>query len=119
MVRRSLLALVLILMVGPAFGQMTNAEAIATLTGRIIGAAKACGVDGRRLSNTGARVFALVNARAGSERERGAATALFSVAYEVGIKQVASGKIRCQDARHVFEDTEARFAPVVTPPALS
>ena len=91
-------------------GQMTNAEPIATLSCRILAAAKACGVDGARLAATGERMFQVVNARAASERERGSATALCASAHNVGVDQVASGKVSCRDARAAFEEIERKFA---------
>jgi hypothetical protein len=90
--------------------QMTNAETIATNGCRIFGAAKACGVDGARIAATGERMFRVVNARAASERERGSATSLCAAANNVGVEQVASGKVSCRDARAAFEEIERQLA---------
>ena len=94
----------------PAFADLSNAETIAAGSGRIIGAAKACDVDGSRLRALGEKVFAVLNVRAKSERDQGSATGIFASTYNTGIDQVASGKIKCAAARSAFKDLELKFS---------
>lgn len=104
------LSILLAINAAPAFAQMTNAETIATLGGRILGTAKACGFDGSRVARTGERVLKVVNIRSKSDRERGSATALFASAYNSGVDEVGSGRTTCRQARTAFEDIENKFS---------
>ena len=92
----------------PAFAQLTNAETIAGLSGRIIGAAKACGVDGNRLAKTAEKVFAVVKVRARSDKEEGAAVMLFVDAINAGGSEVTSGRSSCREARSAFSEMERK-----------
>lgn len=88
--------------------QLSNAESIAALGGRILGAAKACGVSGSDTAAVGEKILKTASARAGSEKERGAVLLLFTDTYNVGAAQVSSGAVKCSDARSAFRDLQRR-----------
>ena len=77
----------------------TAAQSIAGAGGRIIGAAKACGIDPVELVTATKHVFAAATQRAISDFDRGTLHIIFSDGYNVGIDDITSGRSNCEDAR--------------------
>src|SRR4051812_16795913 len=113
--KRATLLLVMLCTATPAHSQLTNAETIAALGGRVIGGAKACGVDGARLRTTTAKIFDTVNARAKTEKEAGRATWLFTQTLDQSMS--TTKRAECRDAERAFEEIEKRFANCTRPAA--
>jgi hypothetical protein len=86
-----------------AFCELSNVDTLAVHSGRILGAAKACGIDGQRLKGTAELAFLTINARAASKREQEQATSIFAVAMDEGTKQVRSGQAKCAEVRSAYE----------------
>jgi len=87
----------------------SNINTIAGLSGKIVGAARACGIDGNRLATTTERVFRVINQRARSKSEAGDATLLFAKMINVGVDEIASRRTSCEQARKAFADIEQQF----------
>jgi len=95
---------------GPATpASYTNVESIAGHGGRIIGAARACGVDGDRLERTTKKLFAAINARARSKKEAGEATMLFVRTMQWGADEIRRDSSLCAQTRRALADVEAQF----------
>lgn len=92
----------------------TNVQTIAGFGGRIVGAARACNVDGARLRTTTEKLFAVINARSESESEIAQATGLFASTLNRGATEVANG-VPCSDAIRAYESIERRFAACKPP----
>lgn len=88
---------------------LSNAETIAALAGRIIGAAKACGVDAGRLTRAAETIFKVVEARAVDEDDNGRAIVLFPTTFNAGVGEVSSGRTTCGQARDAFDQLERQF----------
>lgn len=88
----------------------TEAYIIAEVGGHAIGAAKACGVEGKRLWQIGERVSASVHRAATSRDESSAATDQFISAYQAGFDEARSGRIDCADARTALRALEDKLA---------
>jgi hypothetical protein len=108
--RIAIVVLVVFMFPQQAFAQLSNAQTIAGLGGRILGAGKACGVDGNRLARSGEKVLTVSKARANSDRDRSAAVSLFMDAYNAGISEVSAGRTSCSTARSAVADLESKLS---------
>jgi hypothetical protein len=78
-----------------AFAQTTHAELFAQRGGRIVGAAKVCGIEEARLLRIGDRISGIVTATVSSREEQSQATDLFISGYEVGFNEAETKKTAC------------------------
>lgn len=86
----------------------------ATLGGRIIGAAKTCGINSERIRRTSERMISVMGANAASPTEKEAAKALFAASQTVGADEVRSERSKCHGIHVEFSEMEVKLgrAPV-------
>jgi hypothetical protein len=101
--------------IAPAQAEATGLETASLLGGRIVGAAKACGINAERIRRTSERMLHVVNNKAGSEIERTTATNYFVVGQETGTEQVREDRTRCSAIHVDFSEIEVKLgrAPAV------
>ena len=107
----ALLLLACGLSAGIAFAQAepSNLELVAMMGGRILGAAKACNVNGDRIRRTADRLVSIVNAKAATPAERKTALGYFESAKDAGAEQVRSERSRCNEIHVDFSEMEIKL----------
>ncbi len=93
----------------PATAQETSVEHAAMLGGRIIGAAKACGVNAERLRRVSDRLMSAVGSRADTPAEKESAKKLFATAQAAGAEQVRFEKSKCSETHVSFSEIEVKL----------
>jgi hypothetical protein len=93
----------------PVQAEASSVEMAATLGGRIIGAAKACGINGERVRRVSERLLSVMKNRAGSVAERDSAQALFTSAQAAGAEQVRFEKSKCSETHVSFSEIEVKL----------
>lgn len=88
---------------------MTNAETIAALGGRVIGAANVCGANSNEVRRLTEKVINTASSRAKTGAEKSRVFTLFMDAVNIGGIQVSSGRVKCSEARSAFYDLGKRF----------
>lgn len=114
---RTLLAGLASLLAGfasPALAQSSQVEMVAELGGRIIGAAKACGLNAERIRRTSERLGSVMSSNASSPAERDSAKALFAASQSAGAEEVRGERSKCQFVHVEFSEMEVKLgrAPV-------
>lgn len=104
-----LFALVLLLVGGSAVAGMSNAETIAALGGKVIGAANVCGANSNEVSRLTEKVINTASSRAKTSAEKGRVFTLFMDSVNIGGIQVSSGRIKCSEASSAFYDLGKQF----------
>ena len=117
---------------GPAFGcsialapvvslAQSNVELAAELGGRIVGAAKACGINPDRIRRTSDRLLTVIGSSTATPAEREAATGYFKNAQPAGAEEVRSERSKCQGIHVSFSEIEVKLgrAPIVASDALA
>ena len=89
--------------------EATGVELAAMLGGRIIGAAKACGINADRVRRTSERLASVVSAKAGSTAERDNAKAYFAAAQASGAELVRFEKSKCSEIHVSFSEIEVKL----------
>jgi hypothetical protein len=95
------------LAIAPA--QASTVEQAATLGGRIIGAAKACGLNPERVRKVSERLLFVVSGKAASAEEREAAKTLFAAAQREGADQVRYERSKCSETHVSFSEIEVKL----------
>jgi hypothetical protein len=97
-----------------AVSAQTNVELVAELGGRIIGAAKACGINPDRIRRTTERLATVIDANAATKSEREAARGNFTSAQAIGAEEMRSERSRCQGIHVSFSEIEVKLgrAPI-------
>ena len=93
----------------PALAQSSNVETAALLGGRIVGAAKACGINGDRIRRTSERLLSVMASNASSPSEREAAKDHFVAAQAVGTEEARSERSKCQGVHVDFSEMEVKL----------
>ena len=120
-----LLATGLCLWVGIGVSQAqatTNVELAAMLGGRIVGAAKACGINGERIRKVSERMLTVMGAQAASETKSTSAKEYFSAAQAAGAEQMRFERSTCTGIHVDFSEIEVKLgrAPrVYTDPVVA
>lgn len=104
-----LFTLALLLMGGSAVAGMSNAETIAALGGKVIGAANVCGANSVEVSRLTEKVINTASGRAKTSAEKSRVFTLFMDSVNMGSIQVSSGRVKCSEARSAFHDLGKRF----------
>lgn len=100
----------------------TNVELAAMLGGRIVGAAKACGINGERIRKVSERMLTVMGAQAASETQSTSAKEYFSAAQAAGAEQMRSERLKCTGIHVDFSEIEVKLgrAPrVYTDPVVA
>jgi hypothetical protein len=99
----------------PAQADATGLETAAMLGGRIVGAAKACGINAERIRRTSERMLSVVNNKAATDTERSTATSYFAVGQATGAEQARAERSRCTGIHVDFSEIEVKLgrAPVM------
>src|SRR4051812_24437981 len=101
--RLSYIGLVLMACVGTAQAQSTtNVELAAMLGGRIVGAAKACGINSERIRKVSERMIMVMDAQASNETENSSAKVYFTTAQAAGAEQMRSERSKCTSTHVEF-----------------
>lgn len=90
--------------------QLSNAQTIATTGGRIVGAARECGLDDTQVSRAGAKVLIVSKSRVKPGERGGSPDTLFSIAYDQGRNEVATGRTGCATVRESFRDLNMQLS---------
>ena len=93
----------------PVHAQASSVEQAAALGGRIIGAAKACGINAERVRKVSERLMSVVGSRADTPAERENAKQLFTAAQPSGAEQVRFEKSRCSETHVSFSEMEVKL----------
>ena len=93
----------------PANAEATSVEQAAMLGGRIIGAAKACGINAERVRRVSDRLLAVMNAKAGSAAERASAKDHFASAQTTGAEQMRFERSKCSEVHVGFSEIEVKL----------
>lgn len=110
--RRHLVAGILALgfgMCGPVHAEASSVEQAATVGGRIIGAAKACGINAERVRKVSERLLSVMGSRAGSVEERESATRLFAETQVAGSEQFRFERSKCSETHVSFSEMEVKL----------
>ncbi len=101
----------------PALAQSSNVEMAAELGGRIIGAAKACGLNAERIRRTSERLMSVMDSNVSSPAEREAARTLFLKSQGPGAEEVRGERSKCQTVHVEFSEMEIKLgrAPAADP----
>ena len=96
-----------------ALGQ-SNVELAAELGGRIVGAARSCGIRPDRIRRTSDRLLAVIGASTATLPERDAAKGYFTSAQAAGAEEVRSERSKCQSIHVSFSEIEVKLgrAPI-------
>ena len=92
-----------------AIGQTTNVELAGAMGGRIIGAAKACGINAERVRRTSERLMSVLYSKATSAEESKSAKDYFVAAQSAGTEQVRSERSKCSEIHVDFAEIEIRL----------
>lgn len=100
-------------MPGTASAQ-SNVELAAELGGRIVGAARACGINPDRIRRTSERLLTVIAGSTGTAAERDAAKGHFTSAQPAGAEEVRSERSKCQGVHVSFSEIEVKLgrAPI-------
>lgn len=112
----------LLLTVSPlAHADATSLETAALLGGRIVGAAKACGINAERIRRTSERMLFVVTNKAASDIERSTATSYFAAGQSTGAEHSRVERSRCTAVHVDFSEIEVKLgrAPAVEKEALA
>lgn len=93
----------------PLHAQTTNLEMVAMFGGRIIGAAKACGINAERIRRTSGRLRNLIDQKATSGQERESASRLLASSQAAGTEEVRSERSRCSGVHVDFSEIEIKL----------
>lgn len=93
----------------PAIAQESSVELAAMLGGRIIGAAKACGVNAERVRRVSDRLMSVVGSKAETSAEKENAKKLFATAQASGADQVRFEKSKCSETHVSFSEMEVKL----------
>src|SRR5688500_7562836 len=74
----------------------SNVELAAELGGRIVGAAKACGINPDRIRRTSERLLSLIAGSTGTVAERESAKGHFTGSQAAGAEEIRSERSKCQ-----------------------
>lgn len=101
----------------PVLAQSSNVEMVAELGGRIIGAAKACGLNAERIRRTSERLVSVMDSNASSPAEREAVRAQFLRSQGPGAEEVRGERSKCQTVHVEFSEMEIKLgrAPAADP----
>jgi len=87
----------------------SNVELAAELGGRIVGAARACGINPDRVRRTSDRLVSVIGASTASPTEREAAKGYFASAQSAGAEEVRSERSKCQGIHVSFSEIEVKL----------
>ena len=93
----------------PLLARPTNLEMVALVSGRIVGAARACSINPDRIRNASDRILSLVNDKAASVAEKAAATRQFINAQTDGGEDIRSARSRCTGVHVQFSEIEVKL----------
>jgi hypothetical protein len=93
----------------PANAEATSVEQAAMLGGRILGAAKACGINAERVRKVSERLLSVMNARADSAAERASAKDHFASALTAGAEQMRFERSKCSEVHVHFSEIEVKL----------
>ena len=99
---------------GPAVAESSSVETAATLGGRILGAAKACGINPERIRRTSERMVSVLETNASSKWEKAGVRSLMLNGQAAGAEEVRSERSRCHGIHVEFSEMEVKLgrAPV-------
>lgn len=92
-----------------AHAQASNVELLGMLGGRVIGGAKACGINPERVRKAADKLLLLVRSKASSSAESAAATRLFAAARTEG-ETVRADKDQCSSVHVELSGIEVKLA---------
>ena len=92
-----------------AVSAQSNVELAAELGGRIVGAARACGINPDRIRRTSDRLVSVIGASTASPTEREAAKGYFASAQSAGAEEVRSERSKCQGIHVSFSEIEVKL----------
>jgi hypothetical protein len=92
----------------------SNVELAAELGGRIVGAARACGINPDRIRRTSERLLTVIGNSTATPAEREAAVGHFASAQAAGAEVIRSERSKCQGIHVSFSEIEVKLgrAPV-------
>jgi hypothetical protein len=99
----------------PANAEATSVEQAAMLGGRIIGQAKACGLNTERVRRVSDRLLSVMISRAASATERENARNYFDSAQAAGTAQIRFERSKCSEVHVSFSEIEVKLGRA--PPA--
>jgi len=82
---------------------------VADLGGRIIGSARACGINAERIRKTSERLISLMGSNAVSQAEKDAARKQFAAAQGAGAEEVRGERSKCQAVHVEFSEMEVKL----------
>ena len=89
---------------------VSNVDMLAMFGGRIIGGARACGINAERIRKASEKLLLLVRSKADSEAEQAAAAKIFSSTQQVGTDDVRAEKTRCAEIHVELSEIEVKLA---------
>jgi hypothetical protein len=116
----SFAALLLAGLVAPASAELSNVEQAAALSGRVMGAAKACGLNAERIRRTSDRLMTVLGSKASAE-EMHSAKRHFAAMLPVGAEAVRGEHSRCTAVHVEFSEIEVKLgrSPLASPDPLA
>ncbi len=87
----------------------SNVELAAELGGRIVGAARACGINPDRVRKTSERLLTMIGSSSATPVERDAAKSHFAGAQAAGADEVRSERSKCQGIHVSFSEIEVKL----------
>jgi hypothetical protein len=79
------------------------------LGGRIVGAAKACGINAERIRRVSERMVVVMDAQASNPTENTSAKEYFSTAQAAGAEQMRSERSKCTSTHVEFSEIEVKL----------
>ncbi len=109
LLRFPLVALLLAGLAAPASAQTTNVEQAAALSGKVMGAAKACGLNAERIRRTSDRLMTVLGSKSTSAAEMHSAKHYFATMQPVGAEEVRGERSRCAAVHVEFSEIEVKL----------
>ena len=104
-----------ILPAAPVLAESSSVEAAATLGGRILGAAKTCGINSERIRRTAERMVSVLEANASSKWEKAGVRSLVLNGQAAGADEVRSERSKCQGIHVEFSEMEVKLGRAPAP----
>ena len=87
----------------------SQAELVGTIAGRVLGAAKMCGIKSERLQSTAKHAFAAIDQIAHSESDRASADRRMRDGITLGVDDIREGRSTCGAIRSALKKLEQRL----------
>ena len=99
--------------------QSIDAELVAQLGGRIVGAARACGINAERIRLASERLLHVMHDNSSSTKIRTSAEKKFATGQNTGYARVRADDFSCTSAHVGFSELEVKLGRLPSPPAAA